>query len=86
MMAQMTLRRIPDELEKGLRARARKTGHSLNRTALELLREALGVSRAADARRRDLSGFAGQWGPAEAAEFERNTRIFEHIDPDVWSK
>ena len=86
MMAQMTLRRIPDEVEKGLRARARKTGHSLNRTAVELLRDALGVGRAADARRRDLSGFAGQWDRAEAGEFERNTRIFERIDPEVWSK
>lgn len=86
MIAQMTLRRVPDELEKGLRARARRTGHSLNRTAIELLREALGVSRPADARRRDLSAFTGQWDAAEAEEFARNIRIFEHIDNEVWSK
>jgi plasmid stability protein len=85
MIAQMTLRHIPDELGKSLRLRAKKAGRSLNRAAIELLEEAVGI-RARDAKRRDLSRFAGQWAPEECRTFERNTRLFEQIDTEVWPK
>ena len=83
MTAQMTLRQIPDAVEKGLRLRARKTGRSLNRSAIELIEEALGV-RSGDKKRRNLSGFAGRWNAEECAAFERNIRIFERIDQELW--
>lgn len=85
MIAQMTLRHIPDEVGKSLRARAKKAGRSLNRTAIELLEEAMGI-RARDAKRRDLSRLAGQWDPEECRTFEQNTRVFEQIDAEVWPK
>ena len=85
MIAQMTLRQVPEAVEKGLRLRARKEGHSLNRSAIELLEKALGI-RAIDARKRDLSHFAGQWSHEECRTFERNMRVFEKIDAEVWSK
>ena len=85
MIAQMTLRQVPDEVAKGLRARARKGGRSLNRTAIEMLEQALGV-RARDAKKRDLSRFAGQWSREERQAFERHTHVFEKIDAEVWSK
>jgi hypothetical protein len=85
MIAQMTLRHVPDEVGKGLRVRARKAGRSLNRTAVELLEQALGI-RAKDARKRDLSRFVGQWDREECQAFERNTRVFEQIDAEVWPK
>ncbi|MEI8243269.1 MAG: hypothetical protein WCI17_08390 [bacterium] len=84
MIAQMTLRQVPDAVGEGLRVRARKEGRSLNRAAIELLEQALGI-RATDARKRDLSSFAGQWNREECRIFERNTRIFEKIDAEVWS-
>jgi plasmid stability protein len=83
MMAQMTLRQIPDAVEKGLRLRARKTGRSLNRATIDLIEESLGV-RPADKKRRDLSGVAGQWKAEECEAFERNTRVFERIDQETW--
>ncbi len=85
MIAQMTLRHVPDEVGKCLRVRARKAGRSLNRAAIELLEQALGI-RATDARKRDLSRFAGQWNREECRAFERATRVFEQIDAEVWSK
>ncbi len=85
MIAQMTLRHIPDEVEKGLRGRARKAGRSLNRATIDLLEQALGI-RAMDAKKRDLSRFAGQWDREECQAFERNTQVFERIDDKVWSK
>jgi plasmid stability protein len=85
MIAQMTLRHIPDNVGKGLRGRARKAGRSLNRSTIELLEQALGI-RATDARRRDLSHFAGQWDREARRTFERNTQMFEQIDAEVWPK
>ncbi len=85
MIAQITLRKIPDEVGKGLRARSKKAGRSLNRTAIELLEAALGI-RDTDSKRRDLSRLAGQWDAEERRRFEENTRIFEQIDAEVWPK
>jgi len=58
MIAQMTLRRIPDAVEKKLRARSRRSGRSINRTTIELLEEALGV-KTTDGKKRDLSMLSG---------------------------
>jgi len=85
MIAQMTLRRVPDEVRKGLRATAQKTGRSLNRAAIDLLEEALGI-RSKEAKKRDLSHLAGQWDRDECRLFERNTRVFDRIDAEVWRK
>lgn len=83
MIAQMTLRQIPDAVEKGLRQRARKAGRSLNRVTIDLIAEAMGT-KSSPRKRRDLSGLAGQWSPQECGTFERNTRIFERIDQETW--
>jgi len=83
MINQMTLRRVPDAIEKGIRGRARSTGHSLNRVVIELLEDVLKV-RPSPKKRRDISRFAGQWSPEESAAFDRNTLIFEHIDEETW--
>jgi plasmid stability protein len=85
MIAQMTLRHIPDEVGKSLRMRAKKSGRSMNRAAIELLEVALEI-RPREFKRRDLSRFAGQWNTEECRTFERNTRVFDQIDPEVWPK
>jgi len=84
MIAQMTLRRIPDAVEKKLRAKSRHTGRSMNSTAIALLAEALGTKET-DGKKRDLSQFAGKWNEAEYREFERHTQLFEQIDEEVWA-
>jgi plasmid stability protein len=84
MIAQMTLRQIPDSVEKKLRARSKQSRQSINRTAIELLEEALGV-KASAGKKRDLSALAGTWQKAECKEFERNTAIFGKIDKELWA-
>lgn len=84
MITQMTLRRIPDAVEKKLRARSRRSGQSINRTTIELLKEALGV-KAPDEKKRDLSMLSGRWQEAEYREFERHTAMFEKIDTEMWA-
>ncbi len=83
MIAQMTLRNIPDRVAKGLRAKARKSGCSINRTTVELLQQALGESRG-NTRKRDLSHLAGQWDAQECREFEQAIKRFEQVDDEVW--
>jgi len=82
-MKQLTLRKIPEPVERALRALARETGMSLNKTAISVLRRGLGLEPSPK-QKRDLSGIAGTWTEEEAKEFERNLEIFEQIDEEVW--
>ncbi len=83
MIKQMTLRRIPDQLEKALRHRAKDSGLSLNRVSIELLSQALGVDSPAT-KKRNLSEFCGVWSQDDLKEFEQNTNCFDAIDAEIW--
>jgi len=83
MITQLTLRQIPDTVEKKLRKRSRQSGQSMNRTAIALLEEALGI-KASDGKQRDLSMLAGQWKTTEYNEFKRHTAPFDKIDAELW--
>lgn len=83
MIAQMTLRQIPDTVEKKLRARSRQFGQSMNRTAIALLEEALGL-KASGGKQRDLSMLSGAWPKSEYKEFQRHIAQFEKIDAELW--
>ncbi len=82
-MKQLTLRQIPEEVEKELRQVASQNGTSLNHSAIAALRKGLGLELPAR-RRRDLSRFAGKWTAAEADEFDENVQIFGQIDEELW--
>ena len=79
---QTTIRDIPDDLEHALRERARRSGESLNRTMVRLLREALGLNP--PRKKRDPSALAGPWSQEEADEFDRQVRWSEQIDAELW--
>ena len=72
---QTTIRDIPKDLEHALRERARRSGESLNRTLIRLLREAVGLNP--PGKKRDLSALAGTWSQEEADEFDRQVRWLE---------
>ena len=84
-MKTFTLRHLDKDLERSLQARAQETSESLNRTILNLLREALGLNKK---RRRkthhDLDALAGTWNQADLKEFERSTASLNEIDKDMW--
>ena len=82
-MNQLTLRRIPDDVENELRHQASKTGSSLNQTAIDALKRGLGL-QPPDRRKRDLSALAGKWSVEEADRFDRSLEIFEQIDEELW--
>lgn len=77
---QYTLRGVPREVDRALRARAAASGKSVNRVALEALAEGAGEALA----RRDLSFLAGSLGPAEAKGLEAEVRRQRRIDRKLW--
>ena len=84
-MSQITLRKIPENLEKQIRMLSQKNNSSLNMTIIELLEKALGTERESK-KKRDLSRFSSTWSKQQVKEFEKHTKIFEKIDEDIWKK
>ena len=68
---QLSLQGVDRALERLLRREAERRGLGLNQTALELLRESLGIAGAARGRVfDDLDQLAGTWSEKEATDFE----------------
>ena len=82
-MKQLTLRRIPEEVENELRQLARRNGTSLNHTAIEALEKGLGLAPPSR-RRRDISQISARWTAEQADEFDRSTQIFSQVDDQMW--
>jgi len=58
-------------------------GKSLNRTVIELLMQALGLT-GDESQDNGLKKLAGTWSQEEFLEFERNTAVFDQIDERLW--
>jgi len=82
-MSQITLRKLPRDLEKIVRTQARLRRLSLNKTIIALLQKSLGIAND-DQKETGLAALAGTWSAAEAEEFDKNTAIFEEIDRRMW--
>ncbi len=82
-MKQLTLRNIPEDLEREIRRIAGERRTSINKTVRELLYKSLGMDMSSE-KKRDLSDFVGFWDEREAEEFEKATDVFEAIDEELW--
>lgn len=81
-MKAITIRNIPEPLARALDEEKVRRGHSLNRTVLDLLSQALGVGNRP--RSNGLGALAGAWTDEEAREFEEAIAPFEQIDEELW--
>jgi plasmid stability protein len=77
---QYTIRNIPPELDRALKARARRSGKSVNQVAIEALCESVGQS----VPRRQLRNMPGAWSGEEAADFDRFLEQHRQVDPELW--
>ena len=82
-MSEITLRNLPDHVEKAIRKRADEKRISLNQSATEHLQQALGTAEGRG-KYRDLQNRAGTWGEDEAAAFGRRIDEMRSIDPEIW--
>lgn len=82
-MSQITIRQLPELLEKQLRLISGQNKTSLNKTIISLLMTSLGLNLDSQ-KKRNLSELAGTWSDENYLDFLKNTEGFEKIDPDVW--
>lgn len=86
-MGQVTLRGVDEKTGKLLKQEARRRGQSVNRTVLELIREAMGQTKDSGSERRvfdDLDHLAGTWTGENSAEFLAATADFRVVDEGLW--
>jgi plasmid stability protein len=77
---QDTIRNVPKELDRAIKARAKQLGKSVNQLALEALSRALGVP----VRRRNLREMPGAWSEREAKAFDRFLDDQRKIEAELW--
>lgn len=82
-MKTMTVRNIPKDVAEALDAERQRRGLSLNRTAVSLMREALGLTQG-EHRDNGLGRFAGTWSEEQFREFEAAQAQFNEIDEEIW--
>ena len=66
---QYTIRNIPKQVDRALRAKAKAEGKSVNQAVVDALRQALGLADEPK-KRRDLSDLAGTMSPEDARAIE----------------
>jgi len=85
----MTIRGIPEEVQKVVKREAERKGLSLNRAFIAVLeRAASGKSpeKKKKVLHHDLDHLAGLWSREESAAFERNLRGQRKMDEELWKK
>ena len=88
-MKQLTIRGIPDEVERRIRKEARQKGVSLNKAALAMLEKASGINRQGKSKRpshHDLDHLCGIWNKTEAREIEKHVSLHREIDEALWKR
>ena len=78
---QYTIRGIPTAVDSALRARARATGQSLNKAAVEALAVGAGVAHVPQ-KRRDLGDVVGTWRADKALESALAAQ--DQVDEELW--
>ena len=85
-MSQITLRKLPENIEKQIKNLAKRNRVSINKTVISLLEKALGTERESK-RKRDLSKLAGTWDESESNEFDHLiNNTFGKVDEEIWSQ
>ena len=88
-MKQITIRGIPNEVEKIIKEEAEKKGSSLNKAFLSLLEKVTGVEAKEKKKKtlyHDLDHLSGVWTKAEGAAFRKNLEFQRKIDEEIWKK
>jgi hypothetical protein len=82
-MSQITVRKLPKNVEQQIRQMAHENNTSINRTIIFLLKKSLGMTESVD-KKRNLSDLAGTWSERDDQQFKENTKMFEKIDDEIW--
>jgi plasmid stability protein len=84
-MKSITMHKLDPLVANELERRARAQGRSLNSTAQDLLRSALGLSGAKEMDRTDaFKDLCGTWSEEELREFQERTADLDRVDSSEW--
>ncbi len=86
-MQQLSLRGFDKELERRIRAMARKERISLNKAALKLMRQGAGIAESSDAPAtvgEALDSFIGKWTEQDERRLLDSIAGCEAVDPEPW--
>ncbi len=83
-MNAITVRNLPPDVAKAVKAKARREKLSLNRAIVALLEEATGSQAGKRVLHHELDHLAGRWSEAEYLEFLEAVREQRQIDPEMW--
>jgi hypothetical protein len=86
-LKQITLRRIPVEVERIIRREAERKGLSLNKAFISLLEKTTGTKEKAQTGtplHHDLDHLCGIWTKREAEEFIKHVEFQRTVDKDLW--
>jgi hypothetical protein len=85
----ITIRGIPNEIEKMIRKEAKNKRLSLNKTLIAFLEKGAGIkgaNREKVALYHDLDHLCGVWTKEEAQTFERSLDLQRKIEEELWKK
>ena len=77
---QYTVRSIPPDVDRAIKARARQLGKSVNQVVIEAMAQCLGLP----VRRRNLRNMAGEWSREEARAFDKFLSSVRQVDEELW--
>jgi plasmid stability protein len=86
-MNQLTIRNFPKELERRIRALAKARGWSMNKAAVQLMKQGAGLGDESEPKGigDGLDSFVGSWGKSESEEFDKRIgEAFESVDEELW--
>ena len=84
-MGALTVRNLPPEVARAIRAKAKRERLSINKAVVKLLEEATGVAKpSGPVLHHDLDRFAGRWSQDEYDQFSESLREQRVIEPEMW--
>jgi len=84
-MEQLTIHNLPPELATALEEESQRLRKPLEKTVIELLRQALKVRGTSDRRKSNgLARLAGTWTEEEYEEFQAAIASTEQLDEELW--
>ena len=84
-MKSITIRGIDPGLDRVIKSHARQNNLSVNQWILQALKKMTGIGKESVFKKyHDLDALAGGWSKEEEKAFQKNTKVFERIDEDLW--
>lgn len=84
MLKNLSIRKLPPELEKAIQLEAKKNNTTKTEVVLKALKQAFRLEKAPVKVHRDLRKFFGKMTPQEFKEFQKLTGDFSKIDEEMW--